>query len=80
MNGMPAEVWQHQERWAHVGQAVHPDMQEVTSSFLQGDPFSLVALSANLAPLRGIKGRCPDVQTKLYVDDRTWTSSTPTTA
>ena len=64
-------IWRHQKRYLQLAGQTSPVPQNVLHSLPQGDPWSLVAMSAILlSPVLAAK-RVPGVACVTFVDDRT---------
>lgn len=70
--------WSNQHRWIQFLQHFDPCCEQVSTSLLQGDTWSMLAMTAALIPAaEDIARQYPRSQTVLYADDRTILSPSP---
>ena len=70
--------WSSQRRWLQFLQHFDPCCEQVSTSLLQGDTWSMLAMTAVLLPAAADIARAyPQSQTILYADDRTILSPSP---
>jgi hypothetical protein len=70
-------IWTRQARYLTYHNQITKTPTHVNSSIPQGDSWSMLALTAVMqSPLRDINQRWPQSQHAVYVDDRTFTTTT----
>ena len=81
ISGMLLSMWSQQLRFVEFERCVSGNTHHVSSSLPQGDPWSMYGLLALLTPPTVETAyKFPYTALRTYVDDRSWTSASPTEA